>query len=301
MKAIKPNSIQAWLLATRPKTLTGAATPVLLGAALAMAQAQFQLIPTLLCFLFAALMQIDANLINDLFDYVKGADRADRLGPKRACAEGWITIEAMKRAIALITVWACATGVMLLFYGGLELIPLGILCVLFAFLYTAGPYPLAYHGWGDLLVWVFFGLVPVGGTYYVMCHNFSGTVALVSLACGWIINTLLVVNNYRDRKEDALSGKRTLVVRWGAKAGEWLYLGLGVGASLLCLSLALQGLFWAALLPQFYLVLHYVTWRKMVAIASGKALNRILGETSRNMLVWGILLSIGLVLSALYN
>lgn len=298
---IKPNSIKAWLLATRPKTLSGAATPVLLGAALAMAQAQFQFTPTLLCFLFAGLMQIDANLINDLFDYIKGADRADRLGPKRACAEGWITIEAMKRAIALTTVLACATGFMLLFYGGLELIPIGILCVLFAFLYTAGPYPLAYHGWGDLLVWIFFGLVPVGGTYYVMCHDFTWSVGIVSLACGWVINTLLMVNNYRDREQDATSGKRTLVVRWGAKAGELLYLGLGVGASLLCLTLALQGLYWAALLPQCYLLLHYATWCKMVRIASGKALNQILGETSRNMLVWGVLLSIGLMLSALYN
>ncbi|MGL4852570.1 MAG: 1,4-dihydroxy-2-naphthoate polyprenyltransferase [Phocaeicola sp.] len=298
---IKPNSIQAWLLATRPKTLTGAATPVLLGAALAMAQAQFQLVPTLLCFLFAGLMQIDANLINDLFDYVKGADREDRLGPERACAQGWITIEAMKRAIALTTMLACATGVMLLFYGGLELIPIGILCILFAFLYTAGPYPLAYHGWGDLLVWVFFGIVPVGGTYYVMCHDWSWTVTLVALACGWVIDTLLMVNNYRDREQDATSGKRTLVVRWGAKTGGLLYLGLGVGASLICFSLALQGLLWAALLPQFYLILHYATWRKMIQIGSGKKLNSILGETSRNMLIWGVLLSIGLVLSALYN
>ncbi|MGL5938043.1 MAG: 1,4-dihydroxy-2-naphthoate octaprenyltransferase [Phocaeicola sp.] len=298
---MKPNSIEAWLLATRPKTLTGAATPVLLGAALAMSQAQFQLIPTLLCFLFAATMQIDANLINDLFDYLKGADRSDRLGPERACSQGWISIEAMKRAIATTTIFACAIGLGLLFYGGLELIPLGILCVIFAFLYTAGPYPLAYHGWGDLLVWIFFGIVPVGGTYYVMCHNWSWRVTLVALACGWVINTLLMVNNYRDRKEDAASGKRTVVVRWGAKTGSLLYLFLGIGASLICLSLITEGLFWAALLPQFYLILHYFTWRKMEKIGSGKKLNSILGETSRNMLIWGVLLSIGLVLSALYN
>lgn len=301
MKAIKPHSIQAWILATRPKTLTGAATPVLLGAALAMAEAQFELIPTLLCFLFAALMQIDANLINDLFDYVKGADRADRLGPKRACAEGWISVEAMKQAIALTTVMAAATGVALLFYGGLELIPMGLLCILFAFLYTAGPYPLAYHGWGDLLVWIFFGLIPVGGTYYVMCHSWSTTVTLVALACGWVINTLLVVNNYRDIEQDRASGKRTVVVRWGAKRGALLYFILGIGASLLCLSLALEGAYWAALLPQFYLLLHYRTWRRMVQINKGKELNSILGETSRNMMIWGILLSLGLVLSALYN
>lgn len=113
-------------------------------------------------------MQIDANLINDLFDYTKGSDRQDRLGPERACAQGWITTAAMKRGILLTTLVACALGSGLLFYGGPELIAVGAVCVLFAFLYTAGPYPLAYHGWGDLLVILFFGFVPVGCTYYVM-------------------------------------------------------------------------------------------------------------------------------------
>lgn len=192
--SIKPNSFQAWLLAMRPKTLTGAAIPVLLGCALAYIFGKFQPVPALLCFLFAFLMQTDANFINDLYDYLKGTDREDRLGPERACAQGWITPAGMKRGIAVTTLLACCVGLGLLSYGGWEMIPVGLACVIFAFLYTAGPYPLAYHGWGDVLVLIFFGFVPVGCTFYVMAHSWNTAVFVVSLACGLIIDTLLMVN-----------------------------------------------------------------------------------------------------------
>lgn len=296
METVQTNSIKAWLLAARPKTLAGAATPVLLGCTLAYADGWFQMIPALLCFLFAFLMQIDANFINDFFDYLKGSDREDRLGPERACAQGWITLDAMKRGIALTTMSACVVGFFLLFYGGLEMVPVGLLCILFAFLYTAGPYPLAYHGWGDVLVIVFFGFVPVGCTYYVMCHDWTWNVTIASLACGLIIDTLLMVNNYRDRDQDAKSGKKTIVVRWGGKAGERLYLFLGLAAAWLCLLFILTGQTWAALLPQVYILPHFMTWKKMVKINMGKELNSILGETSRNMLLFGVLLALGLML-----
>lgn len=296
METVQTNSIKAWLLAARPKTLAGAATPVLLGCALAYADGWFQPVPALLCFLFAFLMQIDANFINDFFDYLKGSDREDRLGPERACAQGWITLNAMKRGIALTTMSACTVGFFLLFYGGLEMIPVGLLCVLFAFLYTAGPYPLAYHGWGDVLVIIFFGFIPVGCTYYVMCHDWTWSVTIASLACGLIIDTLLMVNNYRDREQDAKSGKRTIVVRLGAETGQWLYLALGVIAAALCLLFLLSGQVWAALLPQLYVLPHFLTWRRMIKINRGKKLNSILGETSRNMLLFGVLLALGLIL-----
>lgn len=296
MEIVQTNSMKAWMLAARPKTLAGAATPVLLGCALAYADGCFQIIPALLCFLFAFLMQIDANLINDFFDYLKGSDREDRLGPERACAQGWITLNAMKKGIALTTMAACVVGFCLLFYGGLEMIPIGILCILFAFLYTAGPYPLAYHGWGDALVIIFFGFIPVGCTYYVMCHNWTWNVTITSLACGLIIDTLLMVNNYRDREQDAQSGKRTIVVRLGANAGQRLYLFLGLTAAWLCLLFIVNSSIWAALLPQIYILPHFITWQKMVKINRGKELNSILGETSRNMLLFGILLTWGLII-----
>ena len=293
---IQTNSFKAWILAARPKTLTGAAIPVMLGCALAFMFGKFNLVPACLCFLFAFLMQIDANFINDLFDFLKGSDREDRLGPERACSQGWITPKAMGIGIGVTTFTACIVGLCLLFFSGWEMIPVGIACVIFAFLYTAGPYPLAYHGWGDLLVLIFFGFVPVGCTYYVMAGDWNTSVTITSLACGLIIDTLLMVNNFRDRDQDAVSGKRTLVVRFGAKAGLGMYLFLGLIACWLCFYFLLIGKIYAVLLPQLYLIAHINTTRRMAAINHGKALNSILGETSRNILIFGITLTLGLIL-----
>ncbi|MDR0894115.1 MAG: 1,4-dihydroxy-2-naphthoate octaprenyltransferase [Prevotellaceae bacterium] len=296
-----PNSIRAWILAARPKTLTGAIIPVLCATALAWSDGQWRVIPAILCTLFAGGMQVAANFINDLFDYLKGSDRADRLGPKRACAQGWITPRAMKTGIAIALAFACLSGLGILLYGlnrfpygGWELIALGGVCIVFAFLYTTY---LSYRGWGDLLVIVFFGFVPVGGTYYVQTCTLNGNVWWLSLICGLLIDTLLVINNYRDRDQDRLSGKRTLVVRMGEPFGRYLYLMLGVVVLLLSLALVITGKMNGAVyvvISLIYLILHGKTWLKMQEIRSGKALNSILGETSRNMLAWGVLLSIAL-------
>ena len=300
MEKIKINSIKAWILAARPKTLAGAATPVMIGTSIAYMDGKFQWLPACICLLFAFLMQIVANFINDLFDFLKGTDREDRLGPKRACAQNWISPQAMKIGIIVTTALACAFGSILLLYAGWELIIVGIVCVLFAFLYTTGPYPLSYHGWGDLLVLVFFGFVPVGCTYYVQAHNWTPTVTIASLICGFVIDTLLVINNYRDREADEKSRKKTIIVRFGEPFGRYLYLFLGIFAALLCLLFLKWGNLYAALLPQIYLIPHILTWKKMVKIYQGKALNKILGETSRNMLLQGILLSLGMILARVY-
>lgn len=301
MKNIKQNSLRAWLLAARPKTLTAAVIPVLLGSALAFGDGQFKTTPALLCALFACGMQIAANFINDLFDYLKGSDREDRLGPKRACAEGWITPGAMKVGIGVMLTVSCLAGLGLLFavwgqlpHGGWELVVLGVVCILFAFLYTT---VLSYRGWGDILVLVFFGFVPVGGTYYVQAYTLNMDVVILSLVSGLAIDTLLMVNNYRDREQDVVSGKRTLVVRFGEAFGRNMYLGLGIAAVLLCLWFIYSGrltpleFIWA---PCVYFYMHALTWRKMVSIRSGEKLNRILGETSRNMLFLGLLLAVAL-------
>ena len=296
MESVQTNSIKAWILAARPKTLAAAATPVLLGCSLAHTDGMFQIIPAILCFLFAFTMQIDANFINDYFDYLKGSDREDRLGPERACAQGWITLQAMKRGIAFTTLLSCIWGLLILCYSGLEMIPVGLLCILFAFLYTAGPYPLAYHGWGDVLVIVFFGFVPVGCTYYTFCHDWTWNVTIASLACGLVTDLLLMLNNYRDREQDKISGKKTLVVRFGAKAGHRMYLLLGLIATLLCLLFLQENHLWAAILPQLFLLPHMKTWQHMVRINKGKELNIVLGETARNITLFGVLLGLGLIL-----
>ena len=296
MENVRTNSIKAWILAARPKTLAAAATPVLLGCALAYTDGAFQWIPALLCFLFAFSMQIDANFINDYYDFLKGSDREDRLGPERACAQGWITLSAMKKGMIITTLLSCVWGLLLLNYCGLEMIPVGMLCVLFAFLYTAGPYPLAYHGWGDVLVIVFFGFVPVGCTYYTMAHDWTWNVTIACAACGLVSDLLLMLNNYRDREQDKISGKRTLVVRFGEPAGRWAYLILGILAVGLCSFYAFNGYLLASLLPLVFLIPHFTTWLEMVRIFQGKALNGVLGKTARNIVWFGLLLSLGLIL-----
>ena len=204
--SVKTNSISAWILAARPKTLTGAAVPVMTGIATAYADGSFRLIPAVLCLFFAFLMQIDANFINDYYDFKKGIDDEKRLGPKRAFAEGWITMRAMSRGIILTTLLSCLTGLPLMAYGGWEMLLVGVACVVFCFLYTT---LLAGMGLGDLLVWVFFGLIPVCVTYYIQTGVLTPTVILLSIASGLVIDCLLIVNNYRDRFTDKNSGKIT--------------------------------------------------------------------------------------------
>ena len=299
-RKIKTDSVQAWLLAARPKTLSGAAVPVMIGVALAWVDvpsyigAEFSWTAALLCLLFSFAMQIDANFINDFYDFVNGTDDAEtRLGPRRACAQGWVTLDAMKKAIALTTCLACVIGLPLAYYGGLEMIAVGVACVVFAFLYTTF---FSYQGLGDLLVLVFFGLIPVCCTYYIQLHTMTWEVFLASMACGLVIDGLLIVNNFRDRDNDRLAGKNTIIVKLGPDAGLQLYLGVGIGA------IILGGTFWqhghplASLLPIIYLLLHLFTFLKMKHIYQGKALNLCLGETARNIFIYGLCVSLGILL-----
>ena len=299
-RKIKTDSVQAWLLAARPKTLSGAAVPVMIGVALAWVDvpsyigAEFSWTAALLCLLFSFAMQIDANFINDFFDFANGTDDAEtRLGPRRACAQGWVKLDSMKKAIALTTCMACVIGLPLVYYGGFEMIFVGIVCVIFAFLYTTF---FSYQGLGDLLVLVFFGIVPVCCTYYVQLHVVTAQVFLASLACGLVIDALLIVNNFRDRDNDRLAGKNTIIVRLGAKAGLQLYVGVGLAAVILGATFWMNGHILASLLPLLYLVLHLFTYLKMKRIYQGKALNLILGETARNIFIYGVLVSVGLLL-----
>ena len=283
---IKTNSMKAWLLAARPKTLSGAAVPVMIGLSLAYSDARFYVdgafnwIAAILCMLFAFAMQIDANFINDFYDYVNGADDVEtRLGPRRACAQGWVKLDSMKKAIALTTCAACVIGLPLAYYGGMEMIAVGVACVVFAFLYTTF---FSYQGLGDLLVLVFFGLVPVCCTYYVQLHTFSWQVFLASVACGLVIDALLIVNNFRDRDNDRLAGKNTIIVKLGAEAGLQLYLGVGIGAVILGMTFWQHG--------------HPLATLLMKHIYQGKALNLCLGETARNIFIYGLCVSLGLLL-----
>ena len=297
---VRQDSPKAWLLAARPKTLTGAAVPVMIGVSLAFVDAReygtevFSWTAAVLCLLFAFIMQIDANFVNDFFDYVRGNDdESSRLGPLRACTQGWVRIDSMKKAIATTTIAACIVGLPLIAYGGMEMILVGVGCVLFCFLYTTH---LSYMGLGDVLVLLFFGIVPVCCTYYVQLHTITWQVFLASVACGLVIDGLLIVNNYRDRYNDERDLKRTLVVRIGSDATEWLYLLLGVIACLLGIVFWQNGHVLAFVLPFLYLLLHVYTWIKLRRINFGRRLNECLGETARNIFVYGLTVALGLLL-----
>ena len=291
---IVKNSWKAWLLAARPKTLTGAAVPVMISLSLAWDKVEtFQWLPAILCLLFAFIMQIDANFVNDYFDFMKGNDDETRLGPKRACAMGWVDSHAMRRAIAITTALACVVGLPLVWYGGMEMILIGVLCVLFCFLYTTH---LSYVGMGDVLVLVFFGIIPVCIPFYILTRTLTVEVVVASLACGLVIDTLLMINNYRDIENDERAGKRTLAVKLGKESCRMMYLLLGVVACLLGIVFALNDHLWAFILPAGYIIPHAITYSHMVRIDHGRALNGVLGETARNMFVYGILVSIGILL-----
>ena len=251
-------------------------------------------------------MQIDSNFINDYFDCVKGSDdKETRLGPKRACTEGWITLPAMRKGLVVTSLLASLVGLPLVFYGGWQMVLVGAACVLFAFLYTTF---FSYLGLGDVLVLVFFGIIPVTFTTYVILPStLQGVypeVIMTSIACGLVIDTLLIVNNYRDRDNDKKSGKMTLIVRIGARKAEKLYNFLG----LLAIIFTIQGRFsldnngWKAyVIPLIiyipYIFLHTKTQRYMVQIKQGRELNKVLALTARNILIYGILTTIVVLIS----
>ena len=301
---VRVNSLKAWILAARPKTLTGAAVPVMIGIACAVAMygwCGIRVVPAVLCMLFALIMQVDANFINDYFDFMKGTDDEQRLGPKRACAQGWITASAMRSGLFVTTLLACIVGLPLVYYGGWEMIMVGLACVVFCFLYTIS---FSYIGLGDLLVLVFFGIVPVCMTYWLTAPPTALTsipfaVVLMSIACGLIIDTLLVVNNYRDIENDRRAGKLTLIVRIGERGGLVLYLMLGlVGTIPAIVGVVLLDWHdgqWTQSLLIIYTPFHTWAFNEMRYIRKGAELNRVLGMTARNMFIFGLLASAALV------
>lgn len=305
---VKTNSVKAWLLATRPKTLSAAAVPVMIGTAFAWRNTseQFNWIPAILCLLFAWIMQIDSNLVNDYFDFKKGNDDETRLGPKRACSEGWITSDAIVWGILITTLLGCMTGIPLILYGGLEMVMVGIACVVFCFLYTT---LFSYHGLGDILVLLFFGIIPVCCTYYVCMplHQQipTGEVIASSIACGLAIDALLIVNNYRDIDNDRSNGKITLAVRLGESKTRKLYESIGYIAAGIMIILVFFDLYQTdKLIPTYaiyliYIILHRQSYQEMKRINKGAKLNQVLGLTARNILVFGIL-SVAAILSVIF-
>ena len=283
--------IQAWLEAARPKTLPASFSPVLVGCALAYRDGVFKLVPAILCVLVALLAQIASNFANDYFDFKKGADKEDRLGPERAVASGWITPKAMLWGTFITLGLSCLCGCFLLFFAGWELIGVGIAIAICVLAYSAGPFPLAYNGLGDVCVLLFYGVIPVCFTYYIQTLNFSLLSFLLSVALGLLSVNILVVNNYRDYLQDKAARKRTTIVLFGRRFGRVFYILNECVAFLLVLPLVLDAPWWILFLFGILFALCFYTTRELLTL-EGRALNRTLGHTARNVFLFAAVLSL---------
>ena len=287
-------SLKPWLLASRPKTLPAAIAPVFVGTALAWDVGGFRWDPALICLLFALLIQIGTNFANDYFDFKKGADTQDRIGPTRAVAAGLVKPETMKRVTAITFLIAFCVGLGLIPYGGWWLLAVGVTSILCGYAYTAGPFPLAYVGLGDVFVMLFFGLVAVCCTFFVQTGYFSIESVLVATAIGALSTNLLVVNNLRDIDTDQLANKRTLAVRLGRAFSIWQYRLLWLWSQIAVIWLAFRMNDSWVQLPLITLPLGFLLWMGICRADSGPAFNQVLAKTALMLILYSVTLSIGL-------
>lgn len=288
---MEKNFFAAWVEAARPKTLPASISPVLVACALAWRDGVFDLVPALFCFMVALLAQVASNFANDYFDFKKGADTDERLGPERAVASGWISPENMLKGTYITLGLACLFGCGLLSYGGWGLILVGLAIALCVLAYSAGPFPLAYNGLGDVCVLLFYGIIPVCFTYYVMAGEFSLLSFLLSIAVGVLSINILIINNYRDYEQDRKAKKRTTIVLFGRRFGQVAYLLNGFIAVMLTLPLtALDTFSWQIALLGLFFMLFYLIWKKMTK-TKGKALNSLLGKTGMLVFFYSLIVS----------
>jgi 1,4-dihydroxy-2-naphthoate octaprenyltransferase len=283
----------AWLLATRPRTLVAGAVPVLVGTALAAHTGQARAMPALAALLGAVLIQIGTNLVNDYYDFKKGAD-AERVGETRVSSSGLIPPEQVLAAAGLSGALATIVGLYLVTVGGWPIMAIGLASLLAGFAYTGGPFPLGYHGLGDPFVFIFFGLVAVTGTYYVQTGEVTATALLAAIPVGAIGTAIIVVNNLRDVETDARVGKRTLAVRWGVTFTRSEYVALLLVAFLVPVAMWLTGRgdLWV-LLPLLSAPLAAPPLLLMLR-ERGRPLDRGLALTARLQAAFGILFALGL-------
>lgn len=286
---------QAWLLAIRPKTLPAALGPVAVGTAAALGDGHFALLPALAALTGALLLQIGSNLANDYFDFHKGADNEERLGPTRVTAAGLLSPAQVRTGMIVVFGLAALVGVYLVFVGGWPILLLGGSAIVAAILYTGGPFPYGYYGLGELFVFVYFGLAAVAGTYYVQALGVTPTVWLAAIPVGLLITAILVVNNFRDRMTDIKAGKRTLAVLLGKRGTQVEYTAMLLVAYVVPVMMTSMQSWWI-LLPLLSSPLA-VSLVQDMATLEGRALNKTLAGTARLSLIFSLLLAAGLIAS----
>lgn len=292
-------SLQTWLLAARPKTLPAAATPVIVGTAIAINERAFRPGPALAALLGALLIQVGTNLANDVFDFKRGADVTGRLGPLRVTQAGFLTPGQVMAGMGLTFGLAMLLGVYLVAVGGWPILLVGLLSVASGIAYTGGPFPLGYNGLGDLFVFIFFGFAAVCGTYYVQAGTVSAAALWAAVPIGALTTNILVVNNLRDIDTDRAVGKMTLAVRLGAQGARAEFL------LLLGLAYVSPVLMWmvGAATPWVLATAFSLPWiaspLQLIIREKGRVLNQALAQTARLELVYGVFLSLGLVVARL--
>jgi 1,4-dihydroxy-2-naphthoate polyprenyltransferase len=294
----RPGTLQIWWLAIRPKTLPAAAAPVVVGSAAAYLEGGFQWLPALAALAGALLLQIGANLANDVFDFHRGTDRGERLGPLRVTQAGLLKPGTVLAGMWIVFGLAALIGVYLAWIAGWAVIWIGLACILAAVAYTGGPIPFGYFGLGDLVVFIFFGPLATCGTYFVQAERVSPLAAWSSVPIGLLVTAILVVNNLRDIETDRLAGKRTLAVRVGAIWTRREYAACLAGAYLLLPIFILAGI-----APVYVLLAWFsapLAYRVLGVVfrQSGRPLNQALAGTGQLTLFFGLLYSLGLLLAA---
>tara|TARA_B100002051_G_C16739151_1_gene643167 strand:- start:1623 stop:2489 length:867 start_codon:yes stop_codon:yes gene_type:complete len=284
-----------WVIASRPKTMTAAIAPVLLGSALAYYEGAFDIITFFVILIAACLIQIGTNLTNDLFDYIKGADNNNRLGPKRAMQAGLILEPEMKRAIFIVFSLSICFGFYLALLGGWLIVGIGLLSILFAILYTGGPYPLAYNGLGDIFVFIFFGLIAVSGTYYLYTDYFSINSFILGSSAGCLATAILVVNNLRDIDNDKAYGKNTLAVYFGKKFTQFEYLLLMIIVYIIPIYISIDLGNKASIYIVYFTLPICIRLIIDVFYKKNSMLNETLEATAKLLLLYSLLLSFGIV------
>ena len=283
-----------WLLAVRPKTLGAALAPILIGTAMAFAEGKGHAGAALVALLGALLIQIGTNFSNDYFDFIKGADTEERLGPMRATQAGLVTPQAMLRNFVFVFGLAVLVGIYLVYRGGWPIVIIGILSIASGVLYTGGPMPLGYLGLGDLFVLIFFGPVAVGGTYYVQSLEISAVVILAGFGPGLLATALLAVNNLRDEPTDKKVGKRTLAVRFGPGFARVEYLTTFALALITPFVLAfITGVHWFACLSVLIIIPGRSAIRQIISGVQGIELNETLAVTGKLIIIYSVLFSLG--------
>ena len=287
-----PGRLRAWFLACRPKTLSVSLSPVVVGTAIAFHDSgRVAWLPLLAAALAAALIQVGTNLFNDVGDFRRGTDTPDRLGPKRATAEGWLGAGVVEAGAWLAFALAFLCGIYLVGHGGWPIVVIGLASLAAGWAYTGGPAPIAYRPLGEIFVFIFFGLVAVGGTYYLQTLTLTLVALIAAALVGIHAAAVITVNNYRDRDGDARNGKNTLAVLLGRPATRRLYTG-EILAPYALLPLLATSLGWLAALPLLLLPLALKLVRRFYREAPGPVFNDILAATAGQQLVFAMLLAV---------